>query len=120
MDTAHAYVTATTVREPLYVMATRGRESNRLYVDTAFDPDAATSHGEGVHADPGEILQSAITTSGADLSATETRRVEEAAARSPWRIEAQGAAALAALRAPGQSMQAEPVALSVPDGRIRT
>ena len=26
VDTAHAYVTATTLREPLYVMATRGRE----------------------------------------------------------------------------------------------
>ncbi|KGN29460.1 hypothetical protein N802_13620, partial [Knoellia sinensis KCTC 19936] len=96
VDTAHAYVTATTVREPLYVMATRGRESNRLYVDTAFEPDTATSHGEDVHADPGEILQTAITTSGADLSATETRRVEEAAASTPWRIEAQGAAALVA------------------------
>ena len=27
LETAHAYVTATTLREPLYVMATRGRES---------------------------------------------------------------------------------------------
>ena len=46
VDTAHAYVTATTLREPLYVMATRGRESNRLYVDTAHEPDSATAHGE--------------------------------------------------------------------------
>lgn len=98
VDTAHAYVTATTVRKPLYVMATRGRDSKRLYVNTASDPDAATSHGEDVHADPGEILESAITTSGADLSATETRRVEEAAAAAPWRIEAQGAAAIALTR----------------------
>lgn len=101
VDTAHAYVTATTVREPLYVMATRGRESNRLYVDTAFDPDAATNHGEDVHADPGEILQTAINTSGADLSATETCRAEQAAAAAPWRIEAQGAAAMAAARSMG-------------------
>jgi len=98
VDTAHAYVTATTVREPLYVMATRGRESNRLYVDTAFDPDAATSHGEDIQSDPIEVLQAAITTSGADLSATETRHAEEAAARSPWRLEAQGVATMVARR----------------------
>ena len=67
VDSAHAYVTATTVREPLYVMSTRGRDSNRLYVDTAYDPDVATAHGEDVHADPVEVLQSVITTSAADL-----------------------------------------------------
>lgn len=89
VDTAHAYVSATTVREPLYVMATRGRESNRLYVDTAFDSDAATSHGKDIHAETIEILQTAITTSGADLSATETRLAEEKAAWTPWRMEAQ-------------------------------
>ena len=98
VDTAHAYVTATTVREPLYVMATRGRESNRLYVDTAFDPDTATSHEDDIHADPSEILQAAIITSGADLSAAETRSIEEATARSPWRLEAQGAAMLARIQ----------------------
>ena len=31
-------------REVLYVSATRGRESNNLYVDTSFDPDPATGH----------------------------------------------------------------------------
>lgn len=94
VDTAHAYVKTTTVREPLYVMASRGRQSNRLYIDTAFEPDAQTSHGGDVHADPIEILQTAITTSGADLSATETRRIEEATVWAPWQINAQGAAAL--------------------------
>ena len=49
VDTAHAYVTATTLREPLYVMATRGRESNRLYIDTAHEPDSATAHGDVEH-----------------------------------------------------------------------
>jgi len=44
VDTTHVYITAATLREPLYVMATRGRESNRPYVDTAYDPDKATSH----------------------------------------------------------------------------
>ncbi len=44
VDTAHAYITATTTREVLYVAATRGRDSNRLYVDTAYDPDPDTAH----------------------------------------------------------------------------
>ena len=39
VDTAHAMVSPTTTREVLYVSATRGRESNRLYVDTHYDPD---------------------------------------------------------------------------------
>ena len=46
VDTAHAYLSAATVRESLYVMATRGRETNKLYVDTTYDPDTQTSHQE--------------------------------------------------------------------------
>jgi hypothetical protein len=42
--TAHAVVSPTTTREVLYVSATRGRESNSLYVDTSFDSDPATGH----------------------------------------------------------------------------
>ena len=42
VGTAHALVSPTTTRELLYVAATRGRESNRLYVDVAYDPDPAT------------------------------------------------------------------------------
>ena len=45
VDTAHAMVSPTTTREVLYVMATRGREVNRLYVDTHYDPDPETFHG---------------------------------------------------------------------------
>jgi hypothetical protein len=44
VDTAHAMVSPTTTREVPYVAATRGRESNRLYVDTSYDPDPQTSH----------------------------------------------------------------------------
>jgi conjugative relaxase-like TrwC/TraI family protein len=44
VDTAHALVSPQTTREVLYVSATRGRESNRLYVDTRHDPDPDTSH----------------------------------------------------------------------------
>ncbi len=45
-DTAHALVSPTTTREVLYVSATRGRESNNLYVDTTYDPDPATGHDD--------------------------------------------------------------------------
>jgi ATP-dependent exoDNAse (exonuclease V) alpha subunit len=89
VDTTHSYVTATTVREPLYVMATRGRESNRLYVDTANDPDVANSHEEPGHVEALDVLRSAIETSGADISASEVREKEEAASCASWRIEAE-------------------------------
>ncbi len=41
VDTAHALVSPTTTREVLYVAATRGREENRLYVDTGLRPRPA-------------------------------------------------------------------------------
>jgi ATP-dependent exoDNAse (exonuclease V) alpha subunit len=44
VDTAHAFISPTTTREVLYVSATRGRDCNRLCVDTCFDPDPATGH----------------------------------------------------------------------------
>jgi ATP-dependent exoDNAse (exonuclease V) alpha subunit len=81
VDTTHAYVTATTLREPLYVMASRGRESNRLYIDTAREPDPATTHGDVEQAEPLEVLRKAIATSGADLAAHEVRRQEQAYTR---------------------------------------
>jgi hypothetical protein len=92
VDTAHAYVTATTLREPLYVMATRGRESNRLYVDTRYDSDLATAHDEPVEVQPVEVLKQVLAHSGADTSATETRHQEVQTAESPARREAEGAA----------------------------
>lgn len=104
VDTAHAYITATTLREPLYVMATRGREINRLYVDTAHDPEHATNHGEPDHTDPADVLRAAITTTGADTSATHVWRAEQAAAWAPWRLEAQGAATQDARRSAAQGV----------------
>lgn len=80
VDTAHAYVTTATLREPLYVMATRGRESNRLYVDTARDAPGATCHRDIIDRDPLDVLRHVLTTSGADRSAHETRLAEQAAA----------------------------------------
>jgi conjugative relaxase-like TrwC/TraI family protein len=99
VDTAHAYISATTQREPLYVMATRGRDTNQLYVDTTHDPDHPTSHGQPDHADPIDMLRTAITSTGADTSATHTRRAEQSAAWASWRLEVQGAVEKNASRA---------------------
>jgi conjugative relaxase-like TrwC/TraI family protein len=74
VDTAHAYLTATTHREQLYVMATRGREHNHLYVDTTYDPDTDTSHGPSADRDPVDVVRQVLATPGADQSATDTIR----------------------------------------------
>ena len=69
-DTAHAVVSPATTREVLYVSATRGRESNSLYVDTSFDPDPATSHdGMVSQRTAQDVLAAVLANSGADLSA---------------------------------------------------
>jgi conjugative relaxase-like TrwC/TraI family protein len=93
VDTCHAYLNAATLREPLYVMATRGRESNRLYVDTACSsPDGDTTHDPGPHMQVGEVLDKVIATTGAQISATQTRTNEMAAAANPARLDAEGEA----------------------------
>jgi ATP-dependent exoDNAse (exonuclease V) alpha subunit len=72
-DTAHAVVSPATTREVLYVSATRGRESNSLYVDTSFDPDPATSHdGATSQRTARDVLASVLANDGADLSAHES------------------------------------------------
>jgi hypothetical protein len=87
VDTAHVIVSPTTTREVLYVSATRGRESNQLYVDTNYDPDPQTSHDDGNPTqDVQNVLLGVLANEGADLSAHETRRRVEQ--------EAQGWAAL--------------------------
>ena len=77
VDTTHAYVSDSTTREALYVMATRGRHANRLYVD--IDDHLAVT--DAVDDDPTvrgrEVLRHAITTSATDISATETARYED-------------------------------------------
>src|SRR5689334_3291310 len=71
-------------------MATRGRGSNLLYVDTTYDPDAPTAHEPPTSMDPSLVLQQVLTRSSADLSATEMHRrerdnsVNSAASGSPW------------------------------------
>ena len=86
VDTAHAFVSATTLREPLYVMATRGRESNRLYVDTMYDPDVATSHEPPDELAPADVLRYVLASSGADKSATLTITEEWANSHSITRL----------------------------------
>jgi hypothetical protein len=81
VDTAHAFVSVTTQREVLYVAATRGRESNRLYVDTMYDPDADTQHGLPAERDAGDVLRQVLQARGADLSATETIDADRAEQR---------------------------------------
>jgi hypothetical protein len=72
-DTAHAVVSPATTREVLYVSATRGRESNNLYVDTSFDPDPATGHdGTVSQRTAQDVLAGVLANSGADLSAHES------------------------------------------------
>ena len=75
VDTAHAMVAPTTTREVLYVAATRGRESNRMYVDTSYDPDPHTSHdGMTEPQTAAEVLAGVLANEGADISAHETIR----------------------------------------------
>jgi conjugative relaxase-like TrwC/TraI family protein len=69
--TAHAFVDVTTAREPLYVMTSRGCESNRLYVDTADQPGTETP-APGSELTAVEVLQAAVADTEAEQSATAT------------------------------------------------
>jgi hypothetical protein len=82
VDTAHAMIAATTQREVLYVAATRGRDSNILYVDTQYDPDADTSHGPVAEQDPLDVLRFVLANVGAEQAATESIRASWDAAES--------------------------------------
>ena len=82
-DTSHTLVSPSTTREILYVAATRGRESNMIYVDTSFDPDPATGHDStAIEYSAAEVLAGVLANEGADLSAHEAlelaqRRAED-------------------------------------------
>jgi hypothetical protein len=72
VDTTHSLVSPTTTREVLYVAATRGRESNMIYVDTSFDPDPATGHdGTIAQQTASKVLGCVLANEGVDLSAHE-------------------------------------------------
>jgi conjugative relaxase-like TrwC/TraI family protein len=77
-DTSHFMVTPTTSREVLYVSATRGRESNRLYVDVSYDPDPESGHdGPAPPQSTRDVLAGVLANDRADLSAHETLRQEQ-------------------------------------------
>jgi conjugative relaxase-like TrwC/TraI family protein len=78
VDTAHAFASPTTTREVLYVALTRGSESNRLYVDTHYDPDPSTGH-DGLTMVPNgmEVLAGVLRHEGADVSATDMIRASQ-------------------------------------------
>jgi conjugative relaxase-like TrwC/TraI family protein len=70
VDTAHAMVSPTTTREVLYVLATRGREANLLYVDTHYDPDPQTGHDGATPTQTArEVVAGVLGNEGADVAA---------------------------------------------------
>ena len=83
-------VSPTTTREVLYVMATRGREVNRLYVDTHFDPDPETSHGQTDEPQTArDVLISALRNEGADVAAHDMIRRQQDQAEGMERLSAE-------------------------------
>ena len=73
VDTSHSLISPTSTREILYVAATRGKESNNLYVDTSYDPDPDTSHDEvAAQQSCRDVLIQVLKNEGRDVSATET------------------------------------------------
>jgi ATP-dependent exoDNAse (exonuclease V) alpha subunit len=90
VDTAHAFVTSTTTREALYVLATRGRESNRLYVDTHYDPDPQTAHDHATEpVTAKEVLTGVLRNEGADVAAHEMIRRQQSEAEGMERLSAE-------------------------------
>jgi conjugative relaxase-like TrwC/TraI family protein len=83
VDTAHAMLSPKTTREVLYVSATRGRETNRLYVDTHYDPDPQTGHDGVIEpVSAREVLARVLQNEGADVAAHDMIRREQTAAES--------------------------------------
>jgi hypothetical protein len=90
VDTAHAMVAPLTTREVLYVSATRGKESNRLYVDTHYDPDPQTSHGEALEPMTAkDVLVGVLRNEGAEVAAHEMIRREQHEAEGMERLSAE-------------------------------
>jgi len=90
VDTAHAMVGPTTTREVLYVSATRGKQANRLYVDTHYDPDPQTSHDEALEPMTAkEVLVAVLRNEGAEAAAHEMIRREQHEAEGMERLSAE-------------------------------
>ena len=83
MPTAHAVVGTGMTREALYVAASRGRQSNKLYVDV--EPELAgaeTSHGRPEHFSARQVLISVAHRRGAGAAAHQAMAAEWANAES--------------------------------------
>jgi hypothetical protein len=90
VDTAHAMVSPTTTREVLYVMATRGRKGNRLYVDTHYDPDPETSHRQTTEPQTArDVLIGALRNEGGDVAAHDMMRRQQDQAEGMERLAAE-------------------------------
>jgi conjugative relaxase-like TrwC/TraI family protein len=89
VDTAHAMVSPTTTREVLYVSATRGRERNRLYVDTHYDPDPQTSYDSAEPMTARRVLAGVLRNEGADVAAHEMIRRAQHEAEGMERLSAE-------------------------------
>jgi conjugative relaxase-like TrwC/TraI family protein len=90
VDTAHALISSTTTREVLYVMATRGRASNRIYVDTHYDPDPQTSHDQASEpVTAKEVLAGVLRNEGADVAAHDMIKHQQAEAEGMERLSAE-------------------------------
>lgn len=88
VDTAHAVVTGPGMtRESLYVVMTRGRESNHAYVATDYVADAETAHGPRDRWAAQELLATVLDNVGAALSAHETLRAAGAGANHRPRVQ---------------------------------
>jgi len=82
VDSAHAVVTGPGMtRESLYVVMTRGRESNHAYVATDHVPDAETAHAPSDRWAAHNLLESVLDNIGAEMSAHETLAAGVATAR---------------------------------------
>ena len=83
VGTAHAIVGVGMTREALYVAATRGRESNRLYVDVEPEPaNSEMAEAPAEHLAAREVLVAVASRQGADVSAHEAMASEWARAES--------------------------------------
>ncbi len=83
VSTAHAVAGVGMTRETLYVAATRGKESNRLYVDVEPEPaNAGMDHGPTERLAAREVLLAVISRRGADISAHQAMASEWAQAAS--------------------------------------
>ncbi|MHB8190667.1 MAG: MobF family relaxase [Ferrimicrobium sp.] len=90
VDTAHAMITNGTTREVLYVAATRGRETNQLYVDTHYDPDLTTAHeGTTEIQTARQVLMNSLTDQGAEIGAHDMIRAEQEDAEGIRRLHAE-------------------------------